>query len=305
MKLKEFYKEHKTTIIVVLILVGAYLVFNDGLQGASYNLMDSREMYMGDVMPSYSKTAGSAMPMEMYDDGYVDYEEAAYYPEEDRKIMKTANAQLEVDKKSYDSAKLSLEGLVSKHNGYYTSKNERKTTYGDSDYRTFTMTFKVPVEVFEAAISDLRNVAEVESLNINANDMTTQYMDTLAYLDNYKLEKKKLEELYNRASKIEDLIMVQERITQVQRMIDSYEQQLKNIDRTTDYSTVYVTLSEKRDIIESYYGMTGLRELWRNVLESFDSVFVLISSVLGWAIVIGVGYAGYKGVNKLRKKKKN
>jgi len=301
MKLKEIYDKYKQVIWTVVVLFGLVFVYNNfivygGMMGSSL-LMNSK-VAMYDMQEAYmydDYAAGSGVAMrEMIapypgDGGYDDY-----YPEEDRKIRKSANVQLEAERDDYETAKLSLEGLVSKNKGYYTSKNENKYQYGDKEYKTFTMTFKVPFDMFESAVSDLRNVAEVKSLNINADDMTTQYNDIKVYLDNYKLEREKLQKLYNNAEEIEDLIMIQERLTQVQRMIDSYESQLKNIERVTDYSTVYVNLQEERDVVDNFYEMTSLREHWRNIVRSFDSFFNFVSNVLGWAIIIGLGYFGYK-----------
>ena len=49
----------------------------------------------------------------------------ALNPEEERKIRQTGNVQLETKTEIYETAKLSLEGLVSKNNGYYTNKQKR------------------------------------------------------------------------------------------------------------------------------------------------------------------------------------
>ena len=84
-------------------------------------------------------------------------------------------------------------------------------------------------------IVDMQLAPSIKSLYLKIEKYKPDYigfsMFTFRYLDNYKLERQKLEELYNRAVKIEDVIKVQERITQVQRQIDRYDAQLKNIER--------------------------------------------------------------------------
>ena len=291
MRITQFFEKNRTLFIVLLIVVGAYFVFNTPVRTAQYSLAGNEMAYDRSAGGISSKNFASSMG-----------DTGAYYPEEQRKIEKIANAQLEIEPKNYESAKLTLEGIATKYNGYYTAKNEYKQTYGEKEYRTYTLTFKVPVKDFELAIADLKTAADLKSLSINANDMTTQYYDTKAYLDNYKKEKTKLEELYDKADKIEDIIKINERLSQVQSQIDSYQMQLNNIARVTDYSTIYVTLSEEREVIEGFYEMTGLRALWRNVVMSFDNVFVVISNIIGFVVVIGIVWVGYKAVKKIKKK---
>ncbi len=291
MGITQFFEKNKTLFIVLLIVVGAYFVFNTPVRTAQYSLAGNEMAYDRSAGGISSKSYAPSMG-----------DTGAYYPEEQRKLEKTASAQLEIEQKNYESAKLTLDGIATKYNGYYTAKNEYKQTYGEKEYRTYILTFKVPVKDFELAIADLKTAADLKSLSINSDDMTTQYYDTKAYLDNYKKEKTKLEELYDKADKIEDIIKINERLSQVQSQIDSYQMQLNNIERVTDYSTIYVTLSEEREVIEGFYEMTGLRALWRNIVMSFDNVFVFISNIIGFVVVVGIIWIGYKAVKKIKKK---
>ena len=165
----------------------------------------------------------------------------------------------------------------------------------------YSITLKVPFSDYEKALQEVSALAELKSMSVNAYDLTAQYQDTKAYLENYKKERARLDELYGIAEKIEDLIKVEERLTQLQNMIDNYEAQLKNMERRTDYGSISVTLREKKEIIESYYEMTGLRVLLKNFLLSFDSVFVFLSNIIAWVILVGIVYGGYRLWTKKRK----
>lgn len=221
--------------------------------------------------------------------------------QEDRRLQKTASVSLETEKEKYDDAKKALEQTPAKYTGYYTDQNERRETYGEKEYRVFSMTLKVPVDQFDTVVADVKTIAQLQSMSMNVYDMTTQYQDTKVYLENYKKERAKLEQLYDRAEKIEDVIRVQDRLTQVQVQIDSYEAQLRNLERTTDYASIYVSLSEKKEIIESYFEMTGIMVLLKNIVLSFDTVFVFLSNILGWAIFGLLGWGIYRWVVRKRK----
>ncbi len=292
MKLEKIWKKNKTTIIVAVILIGIFFVFSSPI--ALYRNVGLTKNAAVPQYDSYEYARGSGEALYYGDGG------SEYYPEEERMLRKTANVELEVKREDYGNAKLALEGMTTKYDGYYTNKNERKITYGDNEYRVYTMTIKVPVDQFEDAVDEIKTIANLEGVNVNAYDMTTQYYDVKTYLDNYQKEKEKLDELYDMAEEIEDLIAIQERLTEVQRQIDRYQAQLDNIERQTDYSSIYVTLSEERDVVEGFYEMTGLRELWRNIVMSFDNVFVFISRLIGWVIIGLLILGGIKIAKKLK-----
>ena len=84
MELKKLWRKNKTTIIVVLILLGIYFVFDNPVS----MLQRSTNSYAGEMLDyeegalSKSMVAGGIAPMA---------DDSEYYPEEERKIRKTAN----------------------------------------------------------------------------------------------------------------------------------------------------------------------------------------------------------------------
>ena len=87
----------------------------------------------------------------------------------------------------------------------------------------------------------------------------------------------------------------------MQVQIDNYEAQLRNLERTTDYASIYVTLSEKKEIVESYFEMTGIKVLVKNIVLSFDTVFVFLSNILGWALFALLGWGVYRWVTRKKR----
>lgn len=291
-KSKNFVKKHKVVSFVIAILV--FLVVYQYMQEPVFLGQDNALSYAPSVSSARSKAG---------------YEEAAYdmdltgISEQDRKIKKNARLSLETKKENYDNSIIEIKQVYENNGGYYTNIDESKYRYNEIDYRTYRITFKVPFDNFENTVNELKDVAEVKSVNVDSTDLTTQYMDVKGYLDSYTKEKDKVEKLLEKAEEIEDIIKIQERLTELQRLIDSYTQQLKNIERVTDYSEISVTLEEKRPISEEFIRWTGARELLRNFLGAFDNFIVLISKTLGWLIILGLLWIGYKGFNKISKKK--
>ena len=296
MDIKEIWSKYHVPIIVVLVLIAGYYFLgarnSANLYSESYSgsTMDIASSSFGKVSSPGISSGGSRPPAPS---------EPGYTAPVDRKIRKTANVRLETPHKNYESDKNSFEGIISKYGGFYISKQESTSNYGGKDYKTYYVTFKVPVASFDAAIEDVKHIGTLKDMNINADDLTTQYQDTKNYLDNYIKERERLLALYDKAINVGDVVQIESRITEVQRLIDSYQQQLTNLDRQTEYSTITAALSEEKDPIQSFYQMTSLPQHIANIARSFDSLFVFFSSAIAWIIAIIVGIVLYKVYKKM------
>jgi hypothetical protein len=310
-RVTDFYARNRGMIwIVAILLVLFYLFGNSGSLPVPYAAdYDVGYAQGGGMMAVRNAVAGvaSAPAKMMYaeSDG-VAYDEMMMYPRpypaeepgyvegEEAKVRKTAWMQLEVEKEDYEEAKDSIEAIITSSKGFYVSKNEYKNYYDDSSYKTYTTSIKVPVESFESAMLQLKKVAEIKNMNIDASDLTSQYHDTKAELESKKALKARVEELLKKADRIEDIIRLEEKISEYQQQIDYIEKRLTNIERQTDYSTITVTLEEKHEIKESFYEFTGLRQLVRNMVRSFDRIIVTFSNLIGWIVLGLLVWGGYR-----------
>jgi hypothetical protein len=71
-------------------------------------------------------------------------------------------------------------------------------------------------------------------------------VDLQARLENLRAERDRLRTLYERANTTEDVLAVEERLSDVQTEIERTEAGLQNLERQVAYSTITVHLSEPR-----------------------------------------------------------
>lgn len=284
--LKDFILEHKVAS-AILVLVLLFLFF--GNQSVVYDIASGSQMK---AMNNY----------EMADSGVMRSSVSSFAEpsvvSEDRKIKRTAYTR--TISSNYDSDVQKVHGIYTKYEGYYTNQDENSYIVGDKPYRTFYITFKVPVKSFDLAINDLRQIGDVKSVNIDNSDLTENYQDLESRLESFKKEKTSIESLMDKAVDVEDLIKIQSRLSDVQREIDSIQQQLTNVERITDYSTISVTVEEKRPVSESVYHFTGIKQLSNNVIRSFDSIVVFASNIIGWIIALLVIMGIFKVYKRFR-----
>ncbi len=304
MKFKQIYDKHKTLIIAVIVGVLVFFatsfVFPFFLQNnyetfsADQEISYTREEYIsGDAYDSDYEYEPSIASMALFTK-----ESSSYSEEEERKIEKTAYISLEAEKEKYVATKAALDNVATSYGGYYTEKNENKRTYGDNEYSTYTITLKIPQEYFDLAVEDIKGIAELKDISATTEDRTKEYYDIVAYLTNYKEERERLIALYEKAETVEDLIKIEERLSNLQSLIDNFEAQLDRLKEKTDYSTITVTVTEKKEVLAAYYEMTGLKELGKNVISSFDVMFVFFSHIFGWIIIVMLIWISYKIIKK-------
>jgi uncharacterized membrane protein YedE/YeeE len=104
------------------------------------------------------------------------------------------------------------------------------------------------------------------SQSISQDDVTDQFVDTQARLKNLLLFRDKMKTLLNRASKIEEILRIEEQLSRVQTQIDAIEGRLKYLKNTVDMSPIYVSFEE-----ETIYGPLGYlgNGLWWVVKKLF------------------------------------
>jgi len=273
---QNFFEKHKILVFIAILVAIVYVVGDNTQQPFNSYATESRVM-MSEGMDFSGKMIAedSIMPS-------------------GEKIRKTSSLTIEVDKKEFESKKSEIDSIIESNNGLYTNKNEYENSHYNNKYKNYRITIKVPVENNQATLTSLKALGNVEYFSENADDLTTQYTDVEAYLESYKKEKVKIESLLDRAETIEEIIQIENKLSSLQRTIDNYEKQKLNLDRQTEYSTIYVTLKEEVSTSTIFVQWTGIMDHLKNIVNGIDSVLVFITSYLGWAIFLLLIYGGYK-----------
>jgi len=299
-KIKTFYHRRRDwvwlVIAIVIIIVATGNFPSTKYQNATSNSMigyDGGEMMMEDSAMDVKSMGRGAMI-----DG--DFIEPSSIEDQEEKIRKNASLNLEVEKSDYVDIKLAVDSLIDKHEGFYTHKNESVTTRNNADYYTYRINIKFKKDAFDSIIEEFRVLGEIKYFSINASDLTAQYYDTAAYQDAAKQVKARVQALLARANDIEDIISIETKLADLQRRIDNYQRQLTNIDRQTEYSQLSLTVTEKLGYTQSFYEMTKFKQLFKNVIQSIDNVFVKFSRLFGYLLVIFIIWLIYRGVKRYK-----
>lgn len=166
----------------------------------------------------------------------------------DRKIINEGSAQIET--KDFDKSIAAIDRMISQAGGFVESRNIQGNGINTSDLRYATITIRVPADKFNDIMNNMSSVGTVTQKNTKGTDITDQYIDQEARLKTLKVQEQTLMDIMAKAQKLEDVITLESRISDVQYEIESIQNQLNNYDRLLQYSRISININEVVAITE-------------------------------------------------------
>ena len=151
------------------------------------------------------------------------------------------------------------------------------------DAPTATLTVRVPEKRLNEALQLYRNLSvKVVSENLTGQDVTDQFVDNEARLKTLEDTKAKFQEIFDQATRIEDILNVQQQIINLQSQIDSVKGQQNYLEKNAQMAKLTVYLST--DEFALPYAPS---ESWRPEVIFKQAVRSLVSHVrkLGTALI--------------------
>ncbi|HWW17591.1 MAG TPA: DUF4349 domain-containing protein [Candidatus Saccharimonadales bacterium] len=155
-------------------------------------------------------------------------------------IERTASLSLTV--KGLDSARTTLEEIVRQHYGYFAELN----TEGQSEAgRTLAASLRVPAVELDATLAELRKLGQPGEEKQGGEEVSAQYVDLKARLDNARHTEKRLTELLaKRAAKLNEVLEVERELAGTREEIERMEAQQRNMEGQVFYASIDLKLRE-------------------------------------------------------------
>jgi len=163
---------------------------------------------------------------------------------QDRAIIRSGTVRLEVDNAT--TTRAALESRAAELGGYTSGTELTRHRDGNATWREGYVVVRVPSENFSAMFDTAGESGTVLSENTETEDVTDQLVDLNARLENLRAERDQLRRIYNRSESTEDVLAVQERLSDVQEEIERLEAQKRSLEDRVAYSTLRIELREPR-----------------------------------------------------------
>ena len=159
-----------------------------------------------------------------------------------KKIIKDGRLGLRVSE--LEKTKMRMDTLIKNHGGYYANES-----FNNSDWESlYNLKIRIPSENFEKLISDIETGdGEILYKEIDARDVTDQFIDLETRLENKRNYLKRYSDLLKKANSVKEILEIEEKIRGLEEEIESTTGRLKYLSDLVDFSTLDLTISKQKD----------------------------------------------------------
>lgn len=202
---------------------------------------------------------------------------------ENRKWIVTVYLSAETE--DLDTLTANLDAQIASFGGYV----ENQSVYNGSFYETYrrrnaSLTIRIPADKVDGFVESVGEVSNVTSQEKNREDITLTYVATESRMKALQTEETRLLELLAQAETMEDLLTIEERLTDVRYELESVTSQMRLYDNQVDFATIHLNISEVKE-----YTPVEEPTFWEKITEGFaDSIKGVgqgIVDFIAWVII--------------------
>lgn len=184
------------------------------------------------------------------------------------------SAYAEVETRDFDASLSGVSDLIARYGGFLESSSVTGNDYnGTRTARSATFTIRIPAAHFEELMSSLTELGNVPYSTRSAENITAQYNDTQSRLDAYQIEYDRLLAMLEKADTVEDMLAIEDRLSDVRYNIQSLSNTLSGWDSLLSYSTVQLSLTE---VVQ--YTADPEQGYWESVGVAFTATLKAVGS---------------------------
>jgi hypothetical protein len=185
-----------------------------------------------------------------------------------KKIIKEGDISFETG--NLKETRNAIIASLKKAGGYVSEENESNNS--DENRREYVLKVRIPAKYFDGFLNDVSaTAAQIDSKNITMRDVTTRYIDMSTRLQNRKLLEARYQALLNRATRMTDILEVEDKLNNIQSEIESEQGQLNYLSRQVAYSSLNITFYTRHIVpVDKGYGV-GYK-LKRALADGWDTL---------------------------------
>lgn len=232
----------------------------------------------------------------------------------ERKLIKTVDIYAETE--NYDELLVGLEKQITELGGYieYEFQYNGSNYSGYDELRNSRLEIRIPAARLDEFIVKVGEVSNITNKEERVEDVTLQYVDLESRKKALTTQQERLLELLEQAETVEDIIAIEQKLSDVRYELESMESQLCTLNNQIDYSTINLNIEEVRrltptqeksvwDKIKNGFGNTIYR-IGEDIEDGFIWFVVNIPYFVLWIVIIAVVLLFGRGIVKRKRNKK-
>jgi hypothetical protein len=205
-----------------------------------------------------------------------------------RKIIQRGQISFEVA--NYDSFYEALQDQLTRTGGYI---GQLETYRSSGNLSSAKITVRIPAEGTSVFTSWLREQGKIVSENITADDVSEEYYDLQARLENArKFEARLMEMVKSNTGDLDDLVLLEEKLSAMREQIEQMQGRVRYLDRLVSMATLTLNVQVQNTTTTPTTPGFGTRaaHVWKEstgALKDASQAFVLlIVAIVPWILPI-------------------
>ena len=223
----------------------------------AYESYDEYDLYAEYDDAEYASVGGSSGPSYVYsekntantsgDEAPDTSGDAENYSE---KLVYTCNVTMETTE--FDKTLAAIKAAIKELGGFIQSESASDSAgnwyYSDykKTYGTLVeeITVRIPSENYEQFLNGLNDSGKITNKDQSVENITKTYYDTATTIKSLETQEERLLKMMKEAETIEDMLAIEDRLSEVQNELSIYKSRLSQMDTDVDYSTVCLYIKE-------------------------------------------------------------
>ena len=231
--------------------------------------------------------------------------------QKNRALMAMAES-LEAETEAMDDLLASVVQRVEELGGYIEDRNiYNGSSYATGVNRYANLTIRIPADRLDEFVVQVSQVSNITSNRETTEDVTLAYVDTQSRIVALETEQARLLELLAKAENMEDLLLIESRLTDVREELERVNSQLRLYDNLVNYGTIHLNITEVRQytVVEEEPETvwerigSGFMKSLKGLGNGITEVFVFLVVALPYLAVIALVALGVALLVKRRGRK--
>ena len=215
-------------------------------------------------------------------------------PVTNQKLIRTVRLQAETE--DMDALLADVESRIAALGGYVENRDVYNGGAGAYRSRSATLTVRIPADKLDGFVEQVAGVSNIVSHSENTKDVTLSYVATESRITALQTEEVRLLELLAEAKDLADLLILEEKLTDVRTELEQHKSQLKLYDHLVSYATVTLSITEVREYtVPADPEPSFWKQLGDGFVESIKGVWTICKEVVIW-LVCALPYLVLPGV---------
>lgn len=202
-----------------------------------------------------------------------------------------SKGQISLHTSDVDEARFELKKLLDQWDATIANEESSADEKGRTDRQRLEL--RVPSKYFDDAMDEISGLGTLVDRSRNAEDVTTQVIDTNARVRTQKLSLARVQALLAKAKDLNQIISIEAQLSQRQADLDSLEQQQQYLAEQSALSTInlYLSVPDDDEVADEgdddgFFG--GLASGWDSFVASGQNVLHALGAVLPFGLLLAL-----------------